>query len=378
MDFTISSSLLYKHLAGASRIVAGKSTMPILENVLFTVESNQLRMLVTDLETTLLTTIPLENVRREGAIGVPLRILLDTLKEFPDMPLNFSVHPNSLKIQVDYNVGTRKGEFSVMGQHTDDFPELPELVQDQTTEFTTSTEVFLAGISHTSFAAGKPDLAPHLAGVLIEVKPERLRFVATDHNRVACATRKDIRAEADRQVFLPIRPASLLNAILPHDEDELQVAFDNRNIRLTTSAVQLICRLTETNFPPYESVIPYENPFELSIDRVVFHNALKQVSPFSDRGRNLVTFALAQNKLTISAKNPDNYNEAYQEIECSYSGDALEVSFNTLHLTEALANIAAQEVVINFSPNTRSSLLRPTIDESEHDELLMVIAQAHR
>lgn len=377
MDFTVSSSVLYKHVANANRILSGKPTMPILDYLLFTVADGKLSIMASDLETTILMSLEPEAIRREGSAAIPSRLLLDTLKEFPDMPLNFTVDEETRRVQVDYNTGELVGEFSLTGGDVSEYPEMPQLAEGETTEIATTTDILVSGIAHTLFSSSSDPITPNICGILLEAKPGQLRFVATDQNRISCYTRTDVECDGEHQVFLPNRPANLLNTIMAHSGEELHIAFDDRNLQFTTPVYRLTCRLSEGQFPPYESVIPWNHPYELVVDRAMFHTALRQVAPFSHQGKNMVTLKMTPNQLTVSAKNPETSNEAYQQLACRFSGvEEFEAHFNTPYLTDGLSVISSQEVMITLSPDVRSCMMKPTQNEGDSIDLFMVLMQS--
>lgn len=378
MDFTISSGVLYKHLSNVNRTIPTKSSLPILENFLFTVERGSLRIMASDLETTMLVTLPLDSVRREGAIAVPARLLLETLKEFPEMPLNFSADLDTQRVQVDYNTGDRVGEFSLTGADASQFPEMPALLPERTVEIRTTTDVLLSGISHTIGTASTDSKAAHMYGILMLAKEDGLRFVTTDSNRLSHYLRTDVSCTGENRVFLPLRPATLLNSLLNHGAEDLTMSFDDRNLQFETSLYRVVCHLTEVRFPDYEQVIPRQHPFELVVDRELFYQALRQVSPFSNKGRSSVSLDLTASELTVSTHNADNQSEAYQKLPCRYTGEEISVCYNSPYLTDALAVMSSQEVKITLSPTAPNSLVCPTINESESEDMFVVLVQDRR
>ncbi len=379
MEFTVSSGLLHKHLSNASRILSGKPTFHILDYLLMRVEGETLSIMGSDLENTILTALRPESVQSEGALAVPSKLLLDTLKEFPDIPMHFTANMESLQLEVKYGTGTKEGEFSFSCQPADEFPEMPVLEQDEVTSIETTSDVLLSGISKTLFTASVDYLSmPHICGVYIEAKPEHLRFVATDANRISCYTRTDIHCDGEHGVLLKNRPAQLLQAIMSSDGEPLLIEFDSRNLQFTTPMYTLVCRLSEGKYPDYEKVIPTGHPDEMVVDRIMFLTALKQVAPFSHKGKNLVELSMEDaERLTVRARNTDSGSEAHQQLLMQYKGEPRNVYFNTQLLTESLPIIASQEVLLSFSPTAKNSMLRPTIMESEEEDLRMVIVHSN-
>jgi DNA polymerase-3 subunit beta len=143
MKFVVSSIDLLNHLQSASRVISPKNTLPILDNFLFKLTGNTLEITASDLETTLITKMELENVSNEGNIAIPARLLTDSLKEFPDQPLAFNINTDTFGIVIS----SENGQFSVVGQNGSDFPILPQIKQEKKIAFKANAETLLSGIN---------------------------------------------------------------------------------------------------------------------------------------------------------------------------------------------------------------------------------------
>ncbi|HRR94475.1 MAG TPA: DNA polymerase III subunit beta, partial [Bacteroidales bacterium] len=142
MKFVVSSSELLSHLQAISRVISTKNTLPILDNFLFNLNKNELEITASDLESTLITKMSIENAEGSGLIAIPARILLDMLKEFSAQPLTFDINMDTLAIVIN----SENGKFNAMGQNGVDFPVLPVLKKEKKNSFTLNSEVLLAGI----------------------------------------------------------------------------------------------------------------------------------------------------------------------------------------------------------------------------------------
>jgi len=180
MKFVISSTELLSHLQVVSRVISSKNTLPILDNFLFKLSKNELEITASDLESTLITRIVLENASEEGSIAMPARIITDALKEFSEQPLTFEINLDSLAIVIS----SETGKFNIVGQNGSDFPQLPGLKDEQKTSFKIAPDVLLAGISNTIFATAEDELRPVMNGIFIELSPDNLTFVASDAHKL--------------------------------------------------------------------------------------------------------------------------------------------------------------------------------------------------
>jgi DNA polymerase-3 subunit beta len=369
MKFVISSTELLSHLQAISRVISNKNTLPILDNFLFQLAENELKITASDLETTLITTIQLENATDEGSIAIPARILTDTLKEFPDQPLTFDINNDTFGVVIT----TENGKYNVVGQNGEDFPQLPVIKDDQKTSIQLSADVLLSGITKTLFATADDELRPVMNGIFIELSPDNMTFVASDAHKLVRYRRLDVKAEQESSFILPKKPASLLKAILPKEENEVMVEFDDKNAFFTLSDYKLVSRLVEGNYPSYNSVIPTNNPNKLTIDRLELYNALKRVALFSNQASNLVKLELKGNQMNVSAQDIDFSISANERLNCQYEGDDMEIGFKSSFLIEILSNIASTDVLVELSDPSRAGILFPAEKENDDEDVLMLL-----
>ena len=369
MKFVVSSTDLLGHLQAVSRVISSKNTLPILDNFLFKLDGNELEITASDLESTLITKMTLENTSDNGSIAVPARILTDTLKEFPEQPLTFEIDLDKLSVVIN----SENGKFTVVGQHAGDFPQMIAIKQDQKATVEVPSEVLYNGINKTLFATADDELRPVMNGIFIELASDSLTFVASDAHKLVRYKRMDAQADADSSFILPKKPASLLKNVLPKEEHPVTVEFDDKNAFFSMTEYRLVCRLVEGNYPSYNSVIPTENPNKLSIDRVAFFNTLKRVSVYSNQASNLVKLALTGNQITVSAQDIDFSISAYERLNCQYEGEDMEIGFKSTFLIEILSNLSSPDIVVELSDPTRAGIMVPSVSENESEDLLMLL-----
>jgi len=356
------------HLQAVSRVISSKNTLPILDNFLFQLKDNELIVTASDLETTLVTRIPLESSNETGEVAIDAKRITTILKEFPEQPLTFNIDKDTLTVDII----SENGKFSIMGQNSADFPQLPE-IKKNVHSVSLTAEVLLQGVSKTLFAASDDELRPVMTGINIELSTAHLTFVASDAHKLVRYRRTDVKASEEASFILPQKPAGLLKNILPKDNSAVNLQFDAKNALVEFNGYKLICRLVEGNYPNYEAVIPKENPNKLTIDRLDFYNSLRRVSVFSNQASNLIKLSLTANQLTVSAQDIDFSISAHERVKCQFEGDDMEIGFKSLFLIEILANLASTDVVMNMSDPTRAGVLEPLETESEHEDVLMLL-----
>lgn len=368
MKFVVSSTELLSHLQAISRVISNKSTLPILDNFLFDLKDNKLVLTASDLEVTMVTSLELENVDGEGTIAMPSRILLETLKKFPEQPLNFEINMDTYAV----DIVTEKGKFSVVGQNGEDFPELPGLDEDKSSRLQVSVDLLQVGINKTLFATADDELRPVMNGILVELSPENLTFVASDSHKLVRYRRLDAKTDFEASFILPKKPASLLKNVLPKEDGDVSIEFDDKNAFFTLPNYKLVCRLVEGNYPSYNAVIPQDNPYKVIIDRVEFYNTLGRVSLFSNQASNLVKLKMGNNEMTVSAQDIDFSISAHERLGCQYEGDDMEIGFKSGFLADILDNLNSSDVVLELSDPSRAGILLP-FENGENEEELMLL-----
>jgi len=369
MKFVVSSSELLGHLQAISRVISSKNTLPILDNFLFNLTKNDLEITASDLESTLITRMKLENTEGVGTIALPARILLDTLKEFSAQPLTFDINMETMALVIS----SENGKFNVVGHNGIDFPALPSIKADKKFSFEINADVMLAGITRTLFATADDELRPVMGGIFVEASTDKITFVASDAHKLVKYQRTDAHADSNASFILPKKPASLLKNILPREVGPVTVEFDDKNAFFILSDYKVVCRLVEGNYPNYNSVIPKNNPRKITIDRLEFYNILKRVSVFSNQASNLIKLQLKGNQIVVSAQDIDFSISAYERIKCQYEGEEIEIGFKSVFLLEILATIASQDVMMELADPTRAGLFLPAITENESEDLLMLL-----
>lgn len=369
MKFVVSSTELLSHLSAISKVINSKNTLPILDNYLFLLEDKLLTITASDLESTLITSLELENTNGNGAIAVPAKLMNETLKEFPEQPLTFQIDPETFAIEIF----SQNGKFSIVGQNGEDFPQQPILNEAVASTISVNHGVLLSGINKTLFATADDELRPVMNGIFIELTTDDMKFVASDAHKLVRYKRFDAKAEKDASFILPKKPAALLKSLLPKEEFDVKLEFDEKNAFFTLSNFKLICRLVEGNYPSYNSVIPQNNPNQLIIDRVEFYNTVRRVSVFSNQASNLIRLKLTENQLVVSAQDIDFSISAVERLSCQYEGDDMEIGFKSTFLQEILSNLSATDVKVELSDPTRAGLLLPSESENEDENVLMLL-----
>lgn len=371
MKFIVSSTDLLSHLQAISRVINNKNSLPILDNFLLQLEGNVLTMTASDIETTLITSMTLETVEGSGKVAVASRLLLDTLREFPDQPLNFDINDSNLAMVIT----SANGSYNFIGQNGDEYPRMPILNEDART-LNLSVSTLYSGISKTLFCTADDELRPVMNGVYFDIAFESLTIVATDaHKLVRYKTNYNstsIKEEEVLNFILPKKPANMLKNILPKESGEVEISFDNKNIYFRLTNYTMICRQVEGRFPNYSGVIPKTNAYKIIIDRLTILNALKRVSVFSNQASNLVKLDFNNNEIHISAQDIDFSISAEETISCQFEGEPIKIGFKSSFLIEILGNVNSSDIVMELSDASRAGLILP-FENEPNEEILMLL-----
>lgn len=370
MKFSISSSLLSGNLQSIGKVISNKNTLPILDYFLFELSGNQLKITASDLETTLISTLEVTNLDGDGIVAIPARKITDSIKEFSEQPLTFTIDKETWEITIQW----KTGKLSIPGITGLGYPELPELDGERTTSFEIPAPSLADGINQTLFAAADDELRPVMNGINIVLSDKDLTFVATDAHRLALYKNAAITVPDGASFILPKKPANLLKNILSRDEeDKTIVNFDQKNAVFTLPNHKIVCRLIEGNYPNFNAVIPQGNPNKVIVDRIELLNSIKRVSVCSNQANQLIKLSLTAGNINLSAQDLDYSASAEDNISCNYDGMPLEIGFRSSFLLDLLGNIHSQEVSIELADSTRPGLFFPAEASEDGKSLLMLL-----
>jgi len=365
MKFIVSSSQLLKQLQVLSGVISTSNTLPILDNFLFELSENELKISASDLETTMSTIIEVQS-DSQGSIAVPSRILLDTLKTLPNQPLTFKIEGSN-----EVEITSEQGNYGMPYFDGSEFPTAVSLENPSTTII--PANVLANAVSKTIFATGNDDLRPVMSGVFFQFSTENLTFVATDAHKLVKYTRTDVKADEAAEFIMPKKPLNILKGILAVSDADVSVSYNESNAKFTFDNIDLICRLIDGKYPNYNAVIPKENPNKLIIPRGSFLNSTKRVSIFSSKTTHQIRLKMAGTELNISAEDIDFSNKADERLNCDYQGDDLEIGFNSRFLTEMLNNLSSDNVQLEMSLPNRAGILTPADGTEEGEEITMLV-----
>ena len=365
MKFIVSSSSLLKNINLISGVINSSNTLPILDNFLFELDGNQLKITGSDLETTISTTLEVES-SDTAKIAVPSKILSDTLKTFPDQPLTFIQKEDNLM-----EIVSEQGNYQIALESAEEYPQAPEIQEAITS--TLQAGILSEAISKTLFATGNDELRPVMTGVFFQAGKDNFKFVATDAHRLVKYTRKDLQSSETTEYIMPKKPLNLLRNIVAGSNEDVNIEYNQTNTRFSFQNIVLTCRLIDGKYPNYEAVIPKENPNVLTINRNMFLTSLKRVAIFSNKTTNQVRLKLSGSSLTINAEDIDFSSKAEERLPCDYNGADMQIGFNSKFLIEVLNNIQSDDITLEMSEPSRAGIIKPVDGLEDGEEILMLV-----
>ena len=259
MKFIVSSTDLLQGLLSVQKVIASKSTLPILDNFLLTLEGNSLTVTGSDGDNTLKTILAINEVMEGGEIAVPAKLLTDSLKELPTQPIEFVSYPDRGIVNINWASGSAQIPFS----GAEDYPTLKEL--ENPTVIKMKGSILAEGINSTLYATGDEELRPVLNGIYFDIDTESTTLVASNANKLVYYRRHDIKSESQTSFILPKKPANILKANLAKCMDEeVEITFDNKkNAYFKFNSFLIFCKLIEGTYPAYKSFVGHKTGVHL-------------------------------------------------------------------------------------------------------------------
>ena len=337
-------------LQSVSGIVERRHTLPILSNVLLEKKGDRLTLLATDIEIQITTSTEVAAGEGDGAVTVGARKLQDILRSLPDSTeISLSLEDKRLQAKGG------KSRFNLQTLPADDFPRMT-LAEGDTKQFRITQKAFRQLLGKTQYAMAAQDVRYYLNGLLLLVDGKELRAVATDGHRLAYAS-VEIEAELPRQeMILPRKTVLELNRLLVDNEDILEITLASNQVRFAFGSIVLVSKLIDGKFPDYERVIPQSLRNHMTVGRQTLMQAMQRAAILTNEKFRGVRVVLGENSLKLIAANAEQ-EEAQEEIEVNYPGEAIDVGFNVGYLLDVLNNVHADEIQWSFNDANSSALI---------------------
>ncbi|MBO5185571.1 MAG: DNA polymerase III subunit beta [Prevotella sp.] len=367
MKFTLSSTALSSKLIALSRVINSKNSLPILSDFVFEIEDNILYLTASDSENMMKTTMELIESDGNGSFAVGNHDLLEAVKGFSEQPITFEVNQQENIARISY----QNGMFSLPVESADEFPKAQEISGDAHT-ITIANNLLADNINRSLFAMAQDELRPVMNGIYFDLKSDCLSIVASDGHKLVRNNVLSIKSDTPASFIMPKKPATLLKNLLGKDGGDVTIRFDERNAEINYGDGIVICRLTEGRYPNYNSVIPQNNPNQLTVDRVSLLSALRRVQPFSNGYSNQIRFHVENGTLQLDAEDFDFSKTATEKMSCEYNGQPMSIGFKGSSFIEVLNNFDCPEIIIQLADPSRAGVVLPS-EQPENQDVLMLM-----
>ena len=339
MKFSVSKEKLLEGLQTVQNVVSTRTTLPILSNVLLQAADGQLRFTTSDLDVGIRASVEV-SVEKPGATTLPARRLLSIVRELPTSEITVEVDSKNVA-----SIRSGPSFFKILGLPEEEFPPLAKFENAKT--FTLRQKDLRDALKKTAYAISTDETRYVLNGILFSFRENKLTLVATDGRRLALV---DIELEFPRShegdVIIPSKTVNEIARLLT-DDGEIKISIGENQAAFEVNGTLLVSKLIEGNYPNYRQVIPAETKERVTLERVLFHDAVHRVSLLASEKSNSVKLVFTKNNLEIAANTPD-VGEARESLAIAYKGRDMAIAFNPEFLMAPLKNLSVDEVFLDL------------------------------
>lgn len=351
MNFTVNKQALYNSLQRMIPVVPTKTTIPVLTNILFELNKNSLRLTGTDLEVSILTALDVIG-QENGKAALPAKKLFDLIRELPDTPLAFEcdqAHRLTIK--------TEKGQYKISGESSEEYPHIATEEHDR--KFSYSASGFMKLVDKTMFAVSTDELRTTLMGVLLDLRANELRMVATDGHRLAKVVDSSFSyASEPGQVIMPVKALQLLGRNIDQ-VDQMDIAISRDHITFMLGDTTIYSKVINGHYPAYERVIPSDNNLSLQVERDLLSATMRRSSIFANQHTHQVRWQLAPNSLTLMAEDLESGGHSREVIAVDYAGDEFEIGYNANYVSEILRHLDTEQALFRLRDAGSAAIIEP-------------------
>ncbi|MCH5168332.1 MAG: DNA polymerase III subunit beta [Prevotellaceae bacterium] len=367
MNFKVSSTAFYSRLTAASKVMASKNSMPILDCFLLDVNGGTVTITASDSEKYFITTVPLVEQSGDARFCIPAKTIMESMKELAEQPLSIGYNPDTQEVKVVHN----SGSFAVMAMDAAPYP-VAKTVGEDATHIEMPASVLLNGINRCLFATANDEIRMVMNGVYVDIKPDCIVFAGTDGRKLVRNTNHTVKSGLTAGFILQKKVSSVLKAVLTKADENITIAFDSEKATVSSADMVMHFRLIEGRYPNYNAVIPENNPYSACVDRQALISALKRVSVFCNQSSSLVKLELANNNIKLTGQDSEYATRAEEFILCEYTSTPISIGFSCTFLLEIAGIMDCETLKVEVADPSRPGVIRPAEENSE-DEVLMLL-----
>lgn len=367
MLLKVSSMALMSRLSVASKALASKNSLPILDCFLIEAEDGRMVITASDAEKSLITSVPVLEQEGTGRFCVSAKKMMDAIREIPEQPIELRVDEENYRIQGKHATGT----FNITGQSADPYP-TPRALSDEGTCFNLPASVITNGLGRTLFATANDEIRLVMNGVYFDIHTDNIIFAATDGRKLVKDLNKGVETGVEGNFILPKKVANILRSVLSASDDAVEIRYTQDRATISTADVTMHFRLIEGNYPNYNAVIPQNNPFRATVDRLSLAGALKRVLVFCNQASGLVKVELNDGTMKLTGQDNEYNTSGEETISCDYTGNHIAIGFSCQFMLEICNILESDNIVIELADPARPGVIRPDVP-AENEEILMLL-----
>ena len=352
MRFSIIRSKFIEALKPVQNIVAGKGSLPILQNVMIEARGENLKLTTTDLDISIVSNVNCE-VAEEGASTLPVKLLFNLISKAPEGSVDVEIDSNEQAV-----IRAGSASYKLNGKPEADFPKLGG--EEEYCEYSIPRQTLQEMLRKTAYAASQDDTRRTLKGVLMSFKDEKLTMVATDGRRLALVEREmEFPKTSERDIVLPSKAVQELQRSLA-GEGDVMINVQHTKISFNIGSVQIYSKLMDDSYPNYRQVIPAECQHTIAIDRQLLLDALERASVMTMDEAHSTKLIFDSNRLTVTSA-ASEIGEAKDEVPIKYGGETIEIMFNPNYVMDPLKAIDDDEITININNGHSPAVIKCSI-----------------
>lgn len=369
MAVKVNSSELAKKLEQVVKVVANKSVIQILADVMIDVRGNVIVLTTSDSEMWLSVKCQLVEDAQEEKFCVNARDFFELIKNINDREIVMSIDAESCRLLCDYG----NGNFSMPYDDANEFP-MPVMENGNTTSVIVEGEKIMKAIGLTSFAVGSSTIRPIINGIHFNFSEDGMVASATNTHKIAVYKDKSINGANVGEFVLPKKPSSILSSILSSENGDVKISFGGSAISVNNTNFKLSARLLEGRFFDCESLTRAVRPISVTIDKGLAIQALRRVTPMTSDISNLVVLFFEQGKVTVTADNAVFGKSASETVKCDCDAE-LRIGFKCSDLIELFKNIDDDNIVMEMTDAMRGAVIYASSSYSR-DEYVSLLSSS--
>ncbi|MCJ7576817.1 MAG: DNA polymerase III subunit beta [candidate division Zixibacteria bacterium] len=369
MKFSTPKNKIFSAVQNVLNVVPTRTTLPVLSNMLVEVTDSKLKLAATDLDISMITTIPI-SATKKGSITIPARTFAEILRELPESEIEIEVTENRMELKVEH------GNYRLSGIPSDEFPKLPTA--------NLAKQIKIPGgelaemIQKTVVAVSTDETRPALNGVLWQTSGKSMQMVATDGHRLAKISQKNNKLKGlHDDIIIPPKALNLLVKLLADsakggEEKEIGVIFGENNIIFNLDDSIIASRIIEGPYPNFEQVIPKDNDKKLIVNKDLLTSTIRRVSILANTLTHQIKFSFKKDTLELSSANFDLGGEAKESLVCDYTAEPMDIGYNASYVMDVLKQIDGDEVIFELGTPVSAAMIYSS-EKKEGQECLYLL-----